>query len=60
MKNNYFYNKTIIITGASQGIGLEIAKNFFSKGSNLILCARNYKKLLKVKKNLVSNFENNL
>jgi len=58
MNNNYFLNKTIIITGANQGIGLEIAKNFYSKGSNIILCARNKKKLLSIKKKLVSNFNN--
>ena len=58
MNNNYFLNKTIIITGANQGIGLEIAKNFYFKGSNIILCARNKKKLLSIKKKLVSNFNN--
>ena len=60
MKNNYFLNKTIIITGANQGIGLETAKYFYSKGSNLILCARNKKKLLSVKKILLSKFQNKL
>ena len=60
MKNNYFLNKTIIITGANQGIGLKVAKHFFLKGSNLILCARNKKKLLSVKKKLVTKFQNKL
>ena len=55
MKNNYFLNKTIIITGANQGIGLEIAKYFYLKGSNLILCARNKKKLLSIKKKLLES-----
>ena len=58
MNSNYFLNKTILITGANQGIGLEIAKNFYSKGSNIILCARNKKKLLSIKKKLVSKFKN--
>ena len=53
-------NKTIIITGANQGIGLKVAKHFFLKGSNLILCARNKKKLLSVKKKLVTKFQNKL
>ena len=60
MKNNYFLNKTIIITGANQGIGLKIAKHFYLKGSNLILCSRNKKKLLSVKKKLVTKFKNKL
>ena len=58
MNSNYFLNKTILITGANRGIGLEIAKNFYSKGSNIILCARNKKKLLSIKKKLVSKFKN--
>jgi len=43
--NNYFKNKTLLITGANQGLGFEIAKYFAKKGSNLIICARNKKKL---------------
>ena len=43
MKNNYFLNKTIIITGANQGIGLKIAKHFYLKGSNLILLNKKIK-----------------
>ena len=35
MKNSY-----ALITGASSGIGLEIAKNFAKKGYNLVLTAR--------------------
>ena len=57
MSSKYFLNKTIIITGANQGIGLEIAKSFYAKGSNIILCARK-KKLLSIKKKLVSKFKN--
>ena len=40
---NYFEDKTIIITGANQGLGLETAKYFASKGSKLILCGRTKK-----------------
>ncbi|QWD78305.1 SDR family NAD(P)-dependent oxidoreductase [Polynucleobacter sp. MWH-Svant-W18] len=34
-------NKVAIITGANQGLGLEIAKKYAAAGSNLMLCARN-------------------
>lgn len=38
-------NKTAIITGASQGIGLEIAKSLASEGVRCILISRNSKAL---------------
>ena len=50
MDKNFFSKKTIIITGSNQGLGLEIAKFFALKNSNLILCARNKKKILQSKK----------
>jgi NAD(P)-dependent dehydrogenase (short-subunit alcohol dehydrogenase family) len=34
-------NKVAIITGANQGLGLEIAKKYAASGANLMLCARN-------------------
>ena len=33
-------SKTAIITGASQGLGLEIAKKFLEEGASVMLCAR--------------------
>jgi len=38
-------NKTALITGASSGIGLELAKIHASKGDNLVLVARSKNKL---------------
>jgi 3-oxoacyl-[acyl-carrier protein] reductase len=33
--------KQAIITGASQGLGLEIARKFVGAGADVMLCARN-------------------
>ena len=44
--------KNAIITGASQGLGLEIAKKFIISGANIAICARNNNELLKAKKEL--------
>lgn len=44
--------KTVLITGASGGLGLAFAKIFARKGYHLILVARNESKLLTLKKEL--------
>ncbi len=51
-------NKTVLITGASSGIGLEFAKIFASKGDNVILVARNEEKLIKIRKHLMEKYNN--
>jgi short-subunit dehydrogenase len=55
MKNNYFKEKVIIITGASSGIGKELAIQLSEKNAKLILAARKLEKLEKVKKICRSN-----
>jgi short-subunit dehydrogenase len=45
-----------LITGASSGIGLEIAKELASRGNNLLLTARREKKLIKLKNEIISKF----
>jgi NAD(P)-dependent dehydrogenase (short-subunit alcohol dehydrogenase family) len=37
--------QTVLITGASSGIGLDIAKGFLERGSNVVMNARNSEKL---------------
>lgn len=46
--------KTIIITGASSGLGYEMARQFASKGYNLALCARRVERLESLKKDCES------
>ncbi|MCH7974439.1 MAG: SDR family NAD(P)-dependent oxidoreductase [Bacteroidetes bacterium] len=48
-------NKTAIITGASSGIGKEIAKLFAKEGALVILTARNLDKLKEVQKEIENN-----
>ena len=45
-------NQTALITGASSGIGFELAKIMASKNFNLVLIARQIEKLNKLKKEL--------
>jgi short-subunit dehydrogenase len=48
---------TALITGASNGIGLELAKIHASKGDNLVLVARNITKLNQIKTELESQYK---
>jgi uncharacterized protein len=49
--------KTALITGASNGIGLELARIHASKGGNLILVARNKSKLDELKTELENQYK---
>lgn len=44
--------KNILITGASSGLGMGMAKRFAAKGSNLALCARRVDSLMNLKTEL--------
>lgn len=48
--------KTAIVTGASRGLGKEIAKQLAQKGANLILIARNEARLAAVKQELEKEY----
>ncbi|MBQ4821106.1 SDR family oxidoreductase [Aquimarina sp. MMG016] len=52
--------KTALITGASSGIGLELAKVHAAKGDNLVLVARNQVKLEELKVELESKHNINV
>ena len=47
-----------LITGASSGIGRDIATEFAKRGYDLILVARNIEKLNQVKENILNNCNN--
>ncbi|CAF0803652.1 unnamed protein product [Brachionus calyciflorus] len=53
LAKSYFQNKTVLITGASGGLGKAIAEELYPLGAQLILCARNNEELNKVKSNLM-------
>lgn len=46
-------NRTAIISGASQGLGFEIAKHFIQEGAHVMLCARNSKSLYEAQQKLI-------
>ena len=52
---NDLKNKTVIITGASTGIGAELVKTFAKYGSNVILLSRSLDKM----NSLISNIKSN-
>lgn len=58
MKKLNFENSTILITGASSGIGKEFAKQLASKGANLIITARTQRDLIKLAEQLTSEYKN--
>lgn len=49
--------KTVLITGASSGIGLELARIFASRGFNLIIVSRNIIELSRLKTELTTKYK---
>ncbi len=48
--------KSILITGASSGLGAEMARQFAAKGYNLALCARRIERLDELKAQLKQEY----
>lgn len=46
------HGKIAIITGANQGLGLEIARKYVTAGASIVMCARNGDLLLKAREDL--------
>jgi 3-hydroxy acid dehydrogenase / malonic semialdehyde reductase len=49
-------NKTVLITGASSGIGAACAQQFAALGAKLILCARRIEKINELAASLTSQY----
>ncbi|EAC7663552.1 SDR family NAD(P)-dependent oxidoreductase, partial [Listeria monocytogenes] len=54
--NPFLKNKTVLITGASNGLGAEIARQVAMSGGNVIITARSTKKLIELQKDIHDNF----
>jgi NAD(P)-dependent dehydrogenase (short-subunit alcohol dehydrogenase family) len=52
-KKKILANKVAIITGASEGLGFEIAKKFILEGANITICSRNKRNLKLAKESLI-------
>ena len=48
----YYQDKTVIVTGASSGIGEQLVKILAQKGASIVLCARNEHKMEQIVKSI--------
>lgn len=55
MDSNYFKEKVGIITGATAGIGKEVALQFARKGAYVVICGRNEKDGMQTKQEIEQN-----
>ncbi|MCK8490321.1 MULTISPECIES: SDR family NAD(P)-dependent oxidoreductase [Spirosoma] len=47
-----FHEKTVVITGGSRGLGLELARQFAQEGANVAICARDQDELDRAQEDL--------
>jgi short-subunit dehydrogenase len=50
--------RNIVITGASSGLGAQMAREFAARGRNLALCARRADRLRELRDELTSRYPN--
>ena len=59
MKLLSLHNKSAIVTGGSQGLGLQLAKGLLKNGANVLICGRSFDTLQKSYKILEPNLFKN-
>lgn len=52
-------DKVVLITGASQGLGYQIAKRFAAEGANLVICSRSQNEIANTAGELSRNLKSN-
>ena len=57
MRSSVMNNKTVLITGATQGIGFELSKLFAKDGYHLVLVARNEQKLNEIRQTFKTDYD---
>jgi len=55
-----FGNRVVLITGATRGIGEQLAKDFEKSGADLILTGTKFEQINELNKNMIKNNRNNI
>lgn len=57
-KNQFVNGCTVVITGASSGMGKELVFRYAERGCNLVIGARRLEELEKIKREIIAKFKN--